>query len=514
MSPSRHPLLANVVLTACLLTSALAEAADWRFQVRFDEAVRNEPFTGRVYIFFGAVAEPRRGPSWFQPGQFLAQDVTNLRPGQIVEFTTRDESALLTFPGPLHDMELDGLNAQAVARFNPYERQIGRGPGNGFSDAVRVMRAVRAVPKVPANTSHAPSDDTVTSIELTIRHRVEPRTFEETRWSKLLEVPSQRLSDFHDRSVSLKAAVMLPASYYSEPDRRYPTIFIIPGFGGTHHDARLSVPVRETNELGVEFLRVLLDPSCPRGHHVFANSANNGPVSDALVHELIPEFDRQFRSDPRSGARFVTGHSSGGWSSLWLQVAWPEFFGGTWSTAPDPVDFRDFQQINLYRPGENMYVDAEGDPRPIARRGGQPVLWFKGFADMERVLGYGGQLHSFEAVFSDRADDGAPRLLWNRDTGRIDPEVAESWKAYDIRLILEENWPRLRDPLRGKLHVHMGGQDTFYLDGATRLLKESLERLGSDAVVEIHPGKDHGTVLTRELRERMNREMAEAYLAQ
>ena len=66
-------------------------------------------------------------------------------------------------------------------------------------------------------------------------------------------------------------------------------------------------------------------------------------------------------ADPR--ARLLNGHSSGGWSSLWLQVTYPEFFGGTWSTSPDPVDFRDFQRINVYSPGENMFRDAEGKPR-------------------------------------------------------------------------------------------------------------------------------------------------------
>ena len=60
------------------------------------------------------------------------------------------------------------------------------------------------------------------------------------------------------------------------------------------------------------------------------------------------------------------------------------------------------------------------------------------------------------------------------------------------------------------MHVYMGDEDTFYLDGATRLLKRSLESLGSDAVVELFPGKTHALVDAK-LRERMNREMAAAY---
>ena len=44
---------------------------------------------------------------------------------------------------------------------------------------------------------------------------------------------------------------------------------------------------------------------------------------------------------------------------------------------------------------------------------------------------------------------------------------------------------------------------------ATRLLKESLATLGSDAVVELFPGKDHG-LMTVPLRERISKEMAAA----
>ena len=41
---------------------------------------------------------------------------------------------------------------------------------------------------------------------------------------------------------------------------------------------------------------------------------------------------------------------------------------------------------------------------------------------MEDVIGDGGQLHSFEAVFSPLGHDGRPRPLWDRATGAMDPE--------------------------------------------------------------------------------------------
>ena len=188
-------------------------------------------------------------------------------------------------------------------------------------------------------------------------------------------------------------------------------------------------------------------------------------------------------------------------------VSHPDDFAGTWSTSPDPVEFRDFQRINLYSPGENMYSDRAGERRPIARQGQQVLLWYRDFDLMEEALGPGGQLHSFEAVFSARGPDGKPVRVWDRNNGAVNTDAAKAWEAYDIRLVLERNWPTLGPKLRGKLHVHMGDLDTFYLEGAVRLLKESLAALGSDAVVEVIPGKDHSSILDPELAARLDREM-------
>jgi pimeloyl-ACP methyl ester carboxylesterase len=257
---------------------------------------------------------------------------------------------------------------------------------------------------------------------------------------------------------------------------------------------------------GKDLVQVVLDPDCGTGHHVFADSATNGPRGAALIEELIPHIERTFPVLANPRARLLTGHSSGGWSSLWLQLSYPDVFGGTWSTSPDPVDFRDFQQINIYAPGENMFRDRQGKRRPLARVGAVPALFFDRFCRMDDVIGWGGQLGSFEAVFSPLDRDGRPRKLWDRATGAIDPEVARAWEKYDIRLVLERHWPKLGPKLKGKLHVITGGMDTYYLEGAVKLLKASLAKLGSDAVIEIVPGRSH-SIFDRQIAERLDREM-------
>jgi hypothetical protein len=156
------------------------------------------------------------------------------------------------------------------------------------------------------------------------------------------------------------------------------------------------------------------------------------------------------------------------------------------------VDFRDFQRIDLYAPGANMYRDAKGERRPLARQGENVILYYDDFVRQEAVMGPGGQIHSFEAVFSPRGADGEPRPLFDRATGAVDLTTAKAWEKYDIRLVLERNWATLGPKLKGKLHIYSGEMDNFYLDGAARLLKESLAKLGSDAEVVMVPGMGHG----------------------
>jgi Putative esterase len=345
-------------------------------------------------------------------------------------------------------------------------------------------------------------------IALTLDQVAEEPKFPESDTVKLVDIESKLLTRFHGKPTRMRAGVVLPPSYSKEPDHKFPVVYEITGFGGNHFAASGR---RRVGELaGTEAIWVVLDGNCRLGHHVFADSANNGPRGTALVEELIPHIEKTYRGISKPSARLVTGHSSGGWSSLWLQVAYPDAFAGCWSTSPDPVDFRDFQRVDLYTPNANLFTDPTGKPRTLSRGGNRGSgIRFDGFSRMEEVMGRGGQLESFEAVFSPRGKDGRPMKLWDRKTGAIDPDVAEAWEPYDISLKLKREWATLGSKLAGKLHVYMGDEDTYYLDGAARLLKKRLTKLGSDAVVEMYPGKTHALVDPK-LRERISKEMAAA----
>lgn len=462
-------------------------------EIVFPAKVVNQPVSGRLLLVAGPGARKDGPPafSWWQPPSLFAMEVKDWKPGVPLRYRPT-----FAFPGSL-ELPPGKRSFQAVLDRDLGGRSPISSPGNLYGPAVEASLV---------------SKDPVLVRLVLDRVNQEP-VFREKERVKLVDIPSPLLTKFHGRPMRLRAGVLLPRSHGKDPNRKYPVIYEIPGFGGDHHHVERAEKRQATDVAGVEMIHVTLDPGCRLGHHVFADSANNGPCGRALVEELIPHIEKSFGGLGTPRGRFVTGHSSGGWSSLWLQVTYPDFFGGVWSTAPDPVDFRDFQKVDIYRPGTSLFFDEKGTQRPIARKGGKALLFYKPFSDVEVVLGRGTQLFSFEAVFSPRGKDGNPRPLWNRETGRVDAETAAAWRRYDIRAILEKNWETLGPKLAGKVHVYMGAEDNYYLDGATRLLGETLKKLGSDAVVEIFPGRDHGNLLTSELRSRIAREMAAAFRA-
>lgn len=321
------------------------------------------------------------------------------------------------------------------------------------------------------------------------------QTFRESEHVKLFERRSELLSAFWGREVKVQAGVVLPPD--RKTDEQLPVCWSIHGFGGSHMGAGRSGPrlVEQMKNGYPRMLYVFLNAACPLGHHEFADSVNNGPWGRALTEEFAPALEQEFKAGGKPGARFLTGHSSGGWSSLWLQVTYPDFFGGTWSTAPDSVDFRDFTGIDVYR-FTNAYEDPDGKPIQLMRRNGEFVRTIRQYVESELARrDYGGQFASFDAVFSPRGEDGRPMPLFDRKTGAIDPFVAKSWEKYDIGLVLKRNWAVLGPKLKGKLKVYVGTLDTFRLEGALYLLRDDLKKLGSDAEILFAEGRDHGTVM-------------------
>lgn len=311
-----------------------------------------------------------------------------------------------------------------------------------------------------------------------------------------VQMRSSLLSQFWGQEVDVDAHVLLPDSFYKQPNRRYPVIYWISSFDGTGElDLQRELQWQHAmRTLKQEFILVLMDGMFNGVHQEFADSANNGPWGRALTEEFIPATEAKFRAIGTAQTRFVAGHSSGGWSALWLQVTYPQLFDAEWSIAPDPVDFHDFTGPDLTR-DQNFYQDASGHEYGFERSGERDTTTLRKFVQRDGWARK--QMHSFETVFSPRGKDGNPQPLFDRQTGAIDPAVAAYWEShYDIARVLAQNWNELAPKLRGKIHIMVGTHDTFHLDRSVRLLDDEFALLGGDGEeFDFVPDGDHWSVL-------------------
>ncbi len=448
------------------------------------------PVSGRLLLFL----EPGSGAKEVDTNPFhpaavsvTAKEIHDLSPGSAVDVDT-DE---LAYPAGFSKLAPGDYQAQAVLDLDHSYNYGGRAPGDPISEVVGLPHFDPLSAPEPAITlSRTVPQEKLPEPKLPATELGEAESAIQTE-----DFVSPVLSKFWGRPIHMRALIVEPPGYADRTVRGYPAVYFTHGFGGQLQYLRtiaLTTYSRMAEKKTPSMIWIMLDESSPTGTHEFADSANNGPWGRALTAEFIPHLEAKYRLDPHARARFLNGHSSGGWATLWLQVTYPKVFGGTWSTSPDPSDFHDFTGPDLYAPNANVYRKPDGSLYPLVRMNGKVVASFEDFARLESVLGrYGGQLASFEWVFSPRGPDGRPMQMFDRLTGDVDPRVVEAWQKYDIAHVLAANWPRLAPDLNGKIHVIVGTADTFYLDGAAHKLKAVFDSLHARAEVTFLEGRTH-----------------------
>ncbi len=480
----RRTVPARTAAAALLLGAAAATAAPAadKVTVTLPESaaalVRDGADTGRMLLLFirqGSrlgQADPLDAPFFTNPQPMASVAVPHLKPGRPVEFG----ADAVIFPEAFE--RFDGTY-RVRAVFDRMTTEPGpAAPGNLTSEVAEVE-------------FRADADDTI-SVDLS--RAIQPEALPSIPNVEWVETPSELLSRAAGHEVKHRAAVVFPRQYGDvRAERRvWPAIYVIPGFGG---DARMAgsyarmMAVDGAQAVAPQAVYVVLDPNGPYGHHGFADGDNQGPRAEALVKEFIPWLEARYRLVARPEARIVTGHSSGGWSALWLQLTHPETFGACFSSAPDPVDFSAFQASDLYTDA-NVFVNGEGHPQPSFRAPLGPdydrvFMTVPQEIAMERVLGPNGdsgqQWDAWAAMFS-RKDPvtGFPRRMFDPMTGMINRDVVtEEWSRYDVARMVTGNWATFGPIMRERVRLLCGTRDSFYLNRAVERLKEKLDALAA-----------------------------------
>lgn len=474
-----------LTITALVSSSMFAQ----KIKVIYQSADSKDKFSGKVYLYLAKDnRQPMSAMVGFEQAAYYSITVKDIKPGQFVMFDQKSTS----YPVALNAIERGIYFVQAVWDKNLGGRAIFESPGNLFNNSIRF--------EIEENKEQV--------YNIVCDQVVKEKTFVETKFSKEEKTNSPLLTAFYKRTTTINAAVILPKEYYEQPGRTFPVLYQITGYGGDYHrfsGSESKNPPIDTTAC----IKVYADGNCPLGHSVYANSDNNGPWGDAFVKELIPAIENKYRTN---GARLLQGHSSGGWTVLWLQTQYPKVFMACWSSSPDPVDFRNFQMIDLYS-GGNMYYDKDSTLRQVATIAGRfPWASMKNVYKAENVISRGEQMHSFDAVFSIKDfRTGMPRLLCNPITGEIDTITLQHWKKYDISLNLRTNWSQLKNDLDGKIRISTGNHDNFYLNHAVVLMEQEMKKINANIIFAYFPG-DHFTVNNPEYINSGNKFLEDRYI--
>jgi hypothetical protein len=291
--------------------------------------------------------------------------------------------------------------------------------------------------------------------------------------------------------------IYTPPGYDESPKRRYPTVYVLQGYGGFVTKWRnrdgYRQPFPETAD-GV-FARgeappaivVFVDAWTAYGGSQFVDSPGTGRYHSYLCDEVVAYVDARYRTRSDAAHRAVMGHSSGGFGALITPMLRPDLFGALASHAGDA----------LY---EYCYLaDFPAAVRHLRKYDGDIVKWWDDFRS--RVAFTKSEDHDLlmllgvAACFSARPD-GTPELPFDPVTGVPRADVWQRWLDWDpVRMV-----PRYPEAVRGlrAIWIDAGTRDEVNLDLGAAAVRAELSAAGvADDVVRFelfdggHRGADY-----------------------
>jgi hypothetical protein len=272
--------------------------------------------------------------------------------------------------------------------------------------------------------------------------------------------------------------VYVPPGYDDEPDRRYPSVYVIQGYTGqvdmwrNRSAFRLNFP-----ELADRLFTAGDAPPCilvwvdcwtSIGGSQFLDSAGTGRYHTYLCDEVVPWVDSRYRTMAAREHRGITGKSSGGYGAMVTPMLRPDLWGGFATHAGDAL----FEACYL----PEFRVCA----RTLRKEyGGSYERFWEDFRSRPAFSkdGDGELTNEWAMAACYSADpDGTVRLPFDLTTGELIPEVWDRWLSWDpVRMVR-----KYADALRSMraIYIDAGIRDEYFLDLGADAFRRALEAIG------------------------------------
>ncbi len=263
--------------------------------------------------------------------------------------------------------------------------------------------------------------------------------------------------------------VVLPPSYASDPERRYPVVYFLHGFFATAQNYMDGVKIAQGAAAAFkagaqEMIVVVPDSHTRHAGSMYSNSSTVGDFETFIARDLVAYVDGHYRTLARPQSRGLSGHSMGGYGTLRIAMKFPGVFSSVYAMSACCLVPRE--------PVADQLKPLEGlSPEDAA----------KGNFMIRATLATG-------AAWSP-APEKPPFFLETglKADGTIDPIVTAKWAANAPLVMIAQHVPALKT--LDAIAMDAGDKDPLMAGNAA--VHAELARFGIAATWEVYDG-DHG----------------------
>lgn len=133
--------------------------------------------------------------------------------------------------------------------------------------------------------------------------------------------------------------VLLPPSYKTSPNRRYPVVYALHGYSIGAEQWASEIHVPQTIEAAFakgarEMIVVLPDTKTMHNGSFYSRSATVGDFENFIARDLVTHVDSHYRTVADRQSRGLAGHSMGGYGTTRIGMLHPDTFGAIYIMSP------------------------------------------------------------------------------------------------------------------------------------------------------------------------------------
>ncbi len=301
--------------------------------------------------------------------------------------------------------------------------------------------------------------------------------------------------------------IYVPPGYQTKRSDPYPVVFFLAGWPSRSwkmltDESALSTPLQERFDQMIAqkkippFIGVFPDGTSKLGASQYINSPALGNFQDYLADELTEFIDSKYHTHRSADFRGITGHSSGGFGTLWMGLQRPDRFRLICSSAGDSffeqslLPFLSVTCTELKRAGgiQNFIRDFFDQPNPAGS--GQKKI--EALMTLSLAPCYAPNLKQPE-ILGD--------LFFEQENGKIIPEVWQKYLQWDPINAVEkylENLKKLK-----WIHLDAGLYDEYGLQWGHRQFADKLKKNCISFQLDEYPAGHSGQNWRYEMRMEM-----------